>query len=71
MLKNWRLMLLNKRFPTNSNESDVLLIAAISEVSVSIFLTSLTDVMSFFIGTTSDFIAVRKSFFPQYVLLLL
>lgn len=49
--------------PKNSRESDLLFITAISEVSVSIFLTSLTDVISFLIGTISDFIAVRESFF--------
>lgn len=63
MLKNWR-MLCEEDYSRQTNgpfQSDELLVKAIGEVSVAIFISSLTDALSFLIGTISDFIAVRKS----------
>ncbi|TKR68699.1 hypothetical protein L596_030944 [Steinernema carpocapsae] len=53
MLKSWRL-LENRKIPTDERLTE-----AITEVSVSLMITSLTDGLSFSVGSTSDFLAVR------------
>lgn len=61
ILKSWRLAV--DEYPTQLNravEGDRVFVYAVTEVSVSLFITSLTDGLSFLVGSTSDFIAVRR-----------
>ncbi|KAI1721484.1 patched family domain-containing protein [Ditylenchus destructor] len=60
MLKCWRIRIADSgHSPKSDAQSDSVLISAITEVSAPIFVTSLTDGISFAIGVWSDFIAVR------------
>jgi len=61
MLKNWRIHYAETRAKGGgaSSNSDEVLVRAVTEVSVYVFITFLTDGLSFAIGTTSDFLAVR------------
>ncbi|KAK0415834.1 hypothetical protein QR680_012148 [Steinernema hermaphroditum] len=53
MLKSWRLL------ENRCLNTDERFVEAITEVSVSLMITSLTDGLSFSVGSTSDFLAVR------------
>ncbi|KAI6215365.1 Patched-related protein 9 [Aphelenchoides besseyi] len=60
ILKSWRLAV--KEHPQkleNAAQADSVFVYAVTEVSVSLFITSLTDGLSFAVGSMSDFIAVR------------
>ena len=59
MLRSWRL--------TKEEDLEKRFIEAMTETAASLFLTSLTDGLSFAIGAVSDFHAVRKlySFLKQ------
>lgn len=61
ILKSWRLAV--DEYPdrlTKAVDSDRVFVCAVTEVSVSLFITSLTDGLSFLVGSFSDFFAVRK-----------
>lgn len=60
ILKSWRLAVddhSNKL--TKSIDADRVFVYAVTDVSISLLITSLTDGLSFAVGTLSDFIAVR------------
>jgi|EndMetStandDraft_8_1072994.scaffolds.fasta_scaffold1535212_1 hypothetical protein len=60
ILKSWRIAV--DEYPAQLNraiDGDQVFVYSVTEVSVSLFITSLTDGLSFLVGSTSDFIAVR------------
>ncbi|KAI6239062.1 Patched-related protein 9 [Aphelenchoides fujianensis] len=60
ILKSWRFAV--REFPQKLEtpaQGDAVFVYAVTEVSVSLFITSLTDGLSFSVGSLSDFIAVR------------
>lgn len=60
MLKSWRMT-------KKSSNEEQRYIHALTESAASLFLTSLTDGLSFAIGSISDFHAVSKFFFQMLV----
>jgi hypothetical protein len=60
IIKSWRLAVDDHaKKLTKSIDADRVFVYAVTDVSISLLITSLTDGLSFAVGTVSDFIAVR------------